>query len=92
LPQRWFCIGFRAFDFIDSRTKFAINLGAASINGCKSLFLESRILSLGAQATICAGGRYDGLVEKMGGNPCPSVGFALGLERLILLIQEQNFS
>jgi histidyl-tRNA synthetase len=47
---------------------------------------------LGAQATICAGGRYDGLVEKMGGNPCPSVGFALGLERLILLIQEQNLS
>jgi histidyl-tRNA synthetase len=41
---------------------------------------------------ICAGGRYDGLVEKMGGNPCPSVGFALGLERLILLIQEQNLS
>jgi histidyl-tRNA synthetase len=47
---------------------------------------------VGAQATICAGGRYDGLVEKMGGNPCPSVGFALGLERLILLIQEQNLS
>ncbi|CAB5497492.1 Histidyl-tRNA synthetase (EC 6.1.1.21) [uncultured Gammaproteobacteria bacterium] len=47
---------------------------------------------LGAQATICAGGRYDSLVEKMGGKPCSGVGFALGLERLILLIQEQNLS
>ncbi|BAS67504.1 MAG: histidine--tRNA ligase [Gammaproteobacteria bacterium] len=47
---------------------------------------------LGAQGTICAGGRYDGLVEQMGGNGCPAVGFALGLERLILLIQTQGLS
>ncbi|KAA0456459.1 MAG: histidine--tRNA ligase [Candidatus Thioglobus sp.] len=47
---------------------------------------------LGAQGTICAGGRYDGLVEKMGGKPCPAVGFALGLERLILLIEAQNLN
>ena len=45
---------------------------------------------LGAQGTICAGGRYDGLVEKMGGKPTPAVGFALGLERLILLLEEQD--
>ncbi len=45
---------------------------------------------LGAQGTICAGGRYDGLVEKMGGKPTTAVGFAIGLERLILLLQEQN--
>ncbi len=45
---------------------------------------------LGSQGTICAGGRYDGLVEKMGGKPTPAVGFALGLERLILLIKEQG--
>ncbi len=45
---------------------------------------------LGSQGTICAGGRYDGLVEKMGGKPTPAVGFALGLERLILLIEEQG--
>ncbi|MDC9714331.1 MAG: histidine--tRNA ligase [Gammaproteobacteria bacterium] len=45
---------------------------------------------LGAQGTICAGGRYDGLVEQMGGKPCPAIGFALGLERLILLLQAQN--
>ena len=45
---------------------------------------------LGAQGTICAGGRYDGLVEKMGGNPTKAVGLAIGLERLILLLEEQN--
>lgn len=41
---------------------------------------------LGAQATICAGGRYDGLVEQLGGKPTPAFGFALGLERLISLL------
>lgn len=40
---------------------------------------------LGAQATICAGGRYDGLVEQLGGKPCPAAGFAIGLERLASL-------
>ncbi len=42
--------------------------------------------SLGAQGTICAGGRYDGLVEQLGGKPTVAVGFAMGLERLILLL------
>jgi histidyl-tRNA synthetase len=42
---------------------------------------------LGAQGTICAGGRYDGLVERLGGKPAPGAGFALGLERVILLHQ-----
>ena len=45
---------------------------------------------LGSQGTICAGGRYDGLVEKMGGKSTPAVGFALGLERLILLLEAQG--
>lgn len=40
---------------------------------------------LGAQGTVCAGGRYDGLVERLGGRPTPGAGFALGLERVILL-------
>jgi len=40
---------------------------------------------LGAQGTVCAGGRYDGLVEQLGGKPVPAAGFALGLERLIEL-------
>lgn len=46
--------------------------------------------SLGAQGTVCAGGRYDGLVEQLGGRATPAVGFAMGLERLVLLIQAVN--
>ena len=45
---------------------------------------------LGSQGTICGGGRYDGLVEKMGGNPTPAIGFAMGLERIALLIQDKK--
>jgi len=43
---------------------------------------------LGAQATVCAGGRYDGLVAELGGAETPAVGWAMGLERLILLLQQ----
>lgn len=43
--------------------------------------------SLGAQGTVCAGGRYDGLISQFGGKPTPAVGFAMGMERLILLLQ-----
>jgi len=43
--------------------------------------------SLGSQGTICGGGRYDGLVEQLGGRATPAVGFAMGLERLVLLVQ-----
>ncbi|KMW72878.1 histidine--tRNA ligase [Photorhabdus luminescens subsp. luminescens] len=46
--------------------------------------------ALGAQGTVCAGGRYDGLVEQLGGRPTPAVGFAMGMERLVLLVQEIN--
>jgi histidyl-tRNA synthetase len=42
---------------------------------------------LGSQGTVCAGGRYDGLVEQMGGKPTPGVGFAMGIERLVLLLE-----
>ncbi len=42
---------------------------------------------LGAQSTVCAGGRYDSLVEQLGGKPTPAVGFGIGLERLVLLLQ-----
>ncbi|MBE0492902.1 MAG: histidine--tRNA ligase [Thiomicrospira sp.] len=45
---------------------------------------------LGAQGTVCAGGRYDGLVEQIGGKPTPAVGFALGIERLMALIIDQQ--
>ncbi|MGA7978939.1 MAG: histidine--tRNA ligase [Chromatiaceae bacterium] len=43
---------------------------------------------LGTQGTVCAGGRYDGLVEQLGGRPTPAVGFAMGLERLVSLLEE----
>lgn len=42
---------------------------------------------LGAQGTVCAGGRYDGLVEQLGGKPAPAAGFAMGIERLLALIE-----
>lgn len=42
---------------------------------------------LGAQGTVCAGGRYDGLVTQFGGKPTPAVGFAMGVERLVLLLE-----
>jgi histidyl-tRNA synthetase len=44
---------------------------------------------LGAQGTVCAGGRYDTLVEQIGGHPTPAIGFAMGLERLILLLESK---
>ncbi|MDX2369951.1 MAG: histidine--tRNA ligase [Colwellia sp.] len=44
--------------------------------------------SLGAQGTVCAGGRYDGLVEQLGGKATPAFGFALGIERLVLMLTE----
>lgn len=43
--------------------------------------------ALGAQGTVCAGGRYDGLVTQLGGQATPAVGFAIGLERLVLLLE-----
>jgi histidyl-tRNA synthetase len=45
---------------------------------------------LGSQGTICGGGRYDGLIEQMGGKSAPAIGFGLGIERLLLLVQELN--
>ncbi len=47
---------------------------------------------LGAQGTVCAGGRYDGLVEQLGGRATPAVGFALGMERLCLLLEAKSQS
>jgi histidyl-tRNA synthetase len=42
---------------------------------------------LGAQGTVCAGGRYDGLIEQLGGKPAPAAGFAMGIERLLALME-----
>ncbi|BCB27775.1 histidine--tRNA ligase [Sulfurimicrobium lacus] len=46
---------------------------------------------LGAQGTVCAGGRYDGLIAQIGGKPAPACGFAMGVERLLALLEEQQF-
>jgi len=45
---------------------------------------------LGAQSAVCAGGRYDGLIELLGGGKTPGIGFAMGLERLVLLLQQNK--
>ena len=51
---------------------------------------EIKYPPLGAQSAVAGGGRYDGLIEEMGGNPTPAVGFATGLERLLLALESQN--
>jgi len=44
--------------------------------------------AIGAQGTVCAGGRYDGLIEELGGNSVPAVGFAAGIERLLIVMEQ----
>jgi len=56
---------------------------------CKTVF-EWVTDRLGAQGTVCGGGRYDGLIEQLGGRPTQGVGWAMGVERLILLLQEMQ--
>ena len=56
---------------------------------CKTVF-EWVTDKLGAQGTVCAGGRYDGLVKQLGGRPTPAVGFAMGIERLVLMLETLN--
>lgn len=51
---------------------------------------EIKYPPLGAQSAVAGGGRYDGLIEEMGGNPTPAVGFATGLERLLLALESQS--
>jgi len=45
--------------------------------------------ALGAQSTVCAGGRYDGLIEQLGGAPTPGIGWAMGQERIVMLLEKQ---
>ena len=47
---------------------------------------------LGSQGTVCAGGRYDGLVEQLGGKPAAACGFAMGVERLLALMEAQGIA
>lgn len=55
----------------------------------KTVF-EIVYVGLGAQSTVCGGGRYDGLIEQVGGKPTPGIGFGLGLERLLLTMEKQG--
>jgi len=48
--------------------------------------------ALGAQSTVCAGGRYDGLVAQLGGSPTPGIGWAMGQERIVMLLEKQGLS
>jgi histidyl-tRNA synthetase len=56
---------------------------------CRTSF-EVIALGLGSQNAVCGGGRYDGLVEQLGGPAVPGIGFAIGVERLVLLLQAQG--
>jgi histidyl-tRNA synthetase len=51
---------------------------------------EIQYSPLGAQSAVCGGGRYDGLVEEVGGPSTPGIGFAMGMERVLLALEKQN--
>lgn len=51
---------------------------------------EIQYAPLGAQSAVCGGGRYDGLIEECGGQPTPGIGFAIGLERVLLALEKQG--
>lgn len=55
----------------------------------KTVF-EVLVDNIGAKSAVCGGGRYDGLVEELGGNPTPGIGFGLGVERLLLALEAQG--
>jgi|TARA_B110000438_G_scaffold289245_1_gene323615 histidyl-tRNA synthetase len=69
---------------IDFRVNSSLVRGLDYYN--KTVF-EWKTDTLGSQNTVCGGGRYDKLIEDLGGKPCPAVGFSIGMERLIAIIQ-----
>lgn len=84
------------FDMVKSYldvADIAYNIDSRLVRGLdyytKTAF-EIKYAPLGAQSAVAGGGRYDGLVEEIGGNPTPAVGFAAGLERVILALESQN--
>ena len=77
------CAGLRA-----ARVDFVINPRLVrGLDYYARTVFEWVTTELGAQGTVCAGGRYDGLVEQLGGRPTPAVGFAIGLERIAALLE-----
>ena len=86
----------RHFDTVQQllhETKLQYTLNPRMVRGldyyCRTTF-EWTTTQLGAQSAIAAGGRYDGLVEQLGGPPIPGVGFAMGLERIAMLLKMQE--
>tara|TARA_R110001592_G_scaffold6853_1_gene37794 strand:- start:9227 stop:10534 length:1308 start_codon:yes stop_codon:yes gene_type:complete len=72
-----------------SGIKYTVNTGLVrGLDYYSKTVFEWVTSALGAQGTVCAGGRYDGLVAQLGGKPTPGVGFAMGIERLVLLLEE----
>ncbi|MGN0468492.1 MAG: histidine--tRNA ligase [Acutalibacteraceae bacterium] len=71
--------------------KFEVNPGIVrGLDYYTRTVFEFVSTDIGAQGTVCGGGRYDGLVEEIGGQHTPALGFAMGLERLLLLMENQN--
>ncbi len=69
--------------------QYRINPGLVrGLDYYNGMVFEWTTLELGAQATVCAGGRYDGLVRQLGGVDTPAVGFAMGMERILLMLDE----
>lgn len=70
------------------------NIDTAIVRGLdyytKTVFEIKTGLDIGAQKTICGGGRYDGLIETIGGTPTPGIGFAMGIERLLIVMEAEK--
>ena len=74
----------------DQKVAYRVNPGIVrGLDYYNKTVFEWVTTSLGAQGTVCAGGRYDGLVEQIGGKPTPGIGFAMGLDRLSLMLEER---
>jgi histidyl-tRNA synthetase len=83
--------GFAALLALLDKAGVAYTVNPALVRGLdyyNGLVFEWTTDKLGAQSTVCAGGRYDGLSKQLGGADTPAVGFALGMERLLLLLEE----
>jgi histidyl-tRNA synthetase len=75
----------------DAKVSYTIDAGLVrGLDYYTSIVFEWKTGKLGAQNTVCAGGRYDNLVESNGGRSTPACGFAMGMERLVELLVEEN--
>ena len=75
----------------DLGIKFTVNPGIVrGLDYYTRTVFEFVSTDIGAQGTVCGGGRYNNLVEEVGGKPTPAVGFGLGLERLLLVLENTN--